>query len=137
MHAVAFDTHEFIKTLEESGFKEEQAEALSKVIKQVQEANLEELATKKDILELKHGIKELEVNTKSDIKKLEASTKSAIKELEANTKFDIKELEASTKCSIADVKRDIALAKADIFKWGVGILFLQAGLIVTVIRLMK
>jgi len=67
MHAVAFDTHEFIKTLEKSGFKEEQAEALSKVIKQVQETNLEELATKKDILELKHDIKELEATTKCDI----------------------------------------------------------------------
>jgi hypothetical protein len=59
MGAIAFDTHAFVKKLENCGFKEEQAEALSEAIKEVQEAHLEELATKGDILELKRDIKEL------------------------------------------------------------------------------
>ncbi|MBT3310116.1 MAG: DUF1640 domain-containing protein [Gammaproteobacteria bacterium] len=53
MNAVTFDTHDSIKDLEASGFTEEQAEALVRVQKKAQEANLEELATKRDLLELK------------------------------------------------------------------------------------
>jgi len=67
MGAIAFDTHKFIKTLEKSGFKEEQAEALSTVIKEVNATHLEELATKSDIIEVKQGIKELKLETKLDI----------------------------------------------------------------------
>ena len=71
MGAIAFDTYLFIKKLEASGFEEKQAEALSEVIKEVQEAQLEKLATKQDILELKRDIKELELAARRDIKELE------------------------------------------------------------------
>ena len=53
MSVIAFDTHAFVKRLEKSGFKEEQAEALSEAIKDVNEAHLEELATKRDLKELR------------------------------------------------------------------------------------
>lgn len=43
MNAVTFDTHDFIKELESSGFTEEQAEALARAQKKINEANLEEL----------------------------------------------------------------------------------------------
>lgn len=51
MNAVTFDTHDFIKELESSGFTEEQAEALARAQKKVNEANLEELVTKSDLKE--------------------------------------------------------------------------------------
>lgn len=49
MNAVIFDTHDFIKELESSGFTEEQAEALARAQKKVNEANLDALATKLDL----------------------------------------------------------------------------------------
>ena len=52
MSAVTFDTHDFIKELESSGFTEEQAEALARAQKRVNEANLSELSTKGDLREL-------------------------------------------------------------------------------------
>jgi len=52
MTSITFDTHEFIKELKLSGFKEEQAEGLSSSFKKIQESQLEELATKHDIKEL-------------------------------------------------------------------------------------
>ena len=76
--AVLFDTHAFIKELKESGFEEKQAEALSGAIRKVQEAHLEELASKedialirRDIVMIQRDIKELEIRfekTVSDVK---------------------------------------------------------------------
>jgi len=63
MGAIAFDTYKFIKKLEKSGFKEEQAEALSEAIKEIQDAHLETLATKLDIESLRREIAE----SKTDI----------------------------------------------------------------------
>lgn len=53
MASITFDTHEFIKTLEEAGFDEKQAEAVARAFKTAQHEA--EVATKSDIerLELK------------------------------------------------------------------------------------
>ncbi len=51
--AIAFDTHRFVKNLTESGFTEQQAEALAKEQVQLLNSNL---ATKVDILALKADI---------------------------------------------------------------------------------
>ena len=47
MSALTFDTHEFIKTLTESGFETRQAEAVSKAFKAA--SGEAELATKRDL----------------------------------------------------------------------------------------
>ena len=78
--AVLFDTHAFIKELKESGFEEKQAEALSGAIRKVQEAHLEELATKRDIKELELKIKEMTYVIDS-INPLEYATLDQVKEL--------------------------------------------------------
>jgi len=57
MNAITFDTHDFIKQLESSGFTEEQAEALARVQKQVSEANIENLATKNDLKQLELSLR--------------------------------------------------------------------------------
>ena len=67
MPSITFDTHAFIKKLKESGFKEEQAEVLSEVIKEVQGATIEDLATKDDIKELRHEMKELELRINAQL----------------------------------------------------------------------
>ncbi|AMP16314.1 hypothetical protein [Collimonas pratensis] len=50
MSAVAFDTHEFVKTLEAAGVPALQAEAISNAVKKAHESA--ELATKADLREL-------------------------------------------------------------------------------------
>lgn len=57
MTAITFDTHKFISTLKLSGLPENQAEAISNAFKEAQgEA---ELATKRDITDLRHEIHDL------------------------------------------------------------------------------
>lgn len=58
MLAVTFDTLEFVESLKESGFNEEQAKGMSSAIKKVQQANLGELVTKRD---LREEVKDLEL----------------------------------------------------------------------------
>ena len=57
MSAVMFDTLEFVNSLQESGFNEEQAKGMAGAIKKVRQAQLETLATKGDLLELKGELK--------------------------------------------------------------------------------
>lgn len=57
MATTTFDTHQFIRTLKESGIPENQAEAISTAIKTAQ--NEQELVTKQD---LALAVKELGVN---------------------------------------------------------------------------
>jgi hypothetical protein len=58
MATITFDTHKFVRRLKESGFTEEQAEGVADAFKEAQgEA---ELATKRDIDDLRHDMKELE-----------------------------------------------------------------------------
>ena len=64
MSTVAFDTHRFIKHLTESGFTEQQAEALAEEQTAVLNGNL---ATKADIELVKGDIERLKVELKSDI----------------------------------------------------------------------
>ncbi|MBF0141977.1 MAG: DUF1640 domain-containing protein [Magnetococcales bacterium] len=62
--AVTFDTHAYIKELKAAGFTEEQAEVQSKALSSIFRANLDELATRRDL-------KELELSTKGDLRQLE------------------------------------------------------------------
>ena len=49
---VTFDTLEFVESLKESGFNEEQAKGMSSAIKKAQQSHLDALATKADLREL-------------------------------------------------------------------------------------
>ncbi|MGH8533309.1 MAG: hypothetical protein ACREV1_11465 [Gammaproteobacteria bacterium] len=75
MNAIAFDTLKFAKRLKEAGFTEQQAEALAAA-----EAEFigDNLATKRDIAELKRDIKELEVK----IEQIRSDLTRDIKDLE-------------------------------------------------------
>ncbi len=64
MTAIAFDTLRYVKTLRAAGFDEQQAEALTEGQREILSANLDDLATKRDMTELK-------VELKRDIKELE------------------------------------------------------------------
>ena len=64
MSALAFDTLKFAKRLKEAGFTEQQAEALAHAGAELIEQNL---ATKRDIADLKRDIKELEVKIEQSV----------------------------------------------------------------------
>ncbi|OIV46867.1 hypothetical protein BK025_08450 [Sodalis sp. TME1] len=66
MGQVAFDTQEFVETLEKSGLKKEQAKAISIAVRKSHE--VADVATKADIVEVKHEISEVNRNV-ADVRK--------------------------------------------------------------------
>ncbi|MBI5186827.1 MAG: DUF1640 domain-containing protein [Nitrospinae bacterium] len=71
-NAIIFDTHIFVKKLQEAGFTEKQAEVLSSAQTSLLEGNL---ATKLDIAAIQRDIKELETGLKRDMQELEIRLK--------------------------------------------------------------
>ena len=120
--AIAFDTHKFVKNLTESGFTEQQAEALAKEQGDLLDGNL---ATKTDIEALRQA-------TKSDI----AMVQRDIEVLRQTTKTDIEALRQATKSDIAMVRRDIEALKSELLKWTFGALIAQGGVIVALVKLL-
>ena len=75
--AIAFDTHKFVKNLTESGFTEQQAEALAKEQVQLLNSNL---ATKVDIQTVKAELEAKIEVVKADLEaKIEASKVDLLK----------------------------------------------------------
>jgi hypothetical protein len=72
MAITSLDTHEIVKDLKSAGFTDEQAEAVTRAVKQAQEIDLSGLATKQDTAELKTELNELRVSTRADLAELRA-----------------------------------------------------------------
>jgi RNA-binding protein YhbY len=49
MNAIPFDTHEVVKVLRAAGFTDEQAEAVTRVVRDTQSVDLSSMATKADL----------------------------------------------------------------------------------------
>ena|SRR5579875_13543 len=133
MTAFTFDAIEHLKRLKQDGFSEAQAEAVIRVVRDVQETNLSFITTKADIQELraetKTDIEKLDnkidsgkAELKTDIKKLDSKIDAVKAELKAN----IRELELTLK---AEMKAD----KADVIKWMFGGFISVAGLVMAVL----
>ncbi|MGI9213428.1 MAG: DUF1640 domain-containing protein [Methylococcaceae bacterium] len=58
MAAITFDTHKFIRKLRNAGFEESQAEAVAEAFSEAQGES--ELATRRDIDDLRRDMRELE-----------------------------------------------------------------------------
>jgi len=69
MPAVTFDTLKFVETLKEAGVPETQAKAFSTAVRESHEAA--DVATKGDIADLRHEMKEMETGLRHEIKELE------------------------------------------------------------------
>ncbi len=61
--AMVLDTHEVVKELKAAGFTEDQAEAVTRVVRRAQDVDLSSLATKTDLAETKAGILKWMVST--------------------------------------------------------------------------
>ena len=114
MTAITFDTHEFIKDLKNSGFSEQQAEAITRLQKSSINTTLEQA---------KHDYQLDDLATKRDLKELELKIDARIREIELKIDSRNKELELK-------IAKDIAESKAELVRWVVGVGELQMTLIV-------
>jgi hypothetical protein len=114
MALTAFDTHELVKDLKAAGFTDDQAEAVTRAVKQAREIDLSDLAAKADLATLatKDGLAAV---------KLEVVTVSA--------KLDHMALNYATKAELSELK-------ADLLKWGIGVALGQAALIIALLKLL-
>ena len=120
--AIAFDTHQFVKNLTESGFTEQQAEALAKEQVQLLNSNL---ATKVDIQAIK-----------ADIETVKANLEAVKAALEAKIETVKAEIEGKIEVVKADLDAKIEASKVDLLKWIVMAMIAQATLIVALVKLL-
>jgi len=85
-HALAFDTHAYVKKLVTVGVSEAQAEVQAEALSDLLESNL---ATKRDIAEIKRDIAEI----RHDMTTMETSLKRDMKVLDTSLRHEMKELE--------------------------------------------
>ncbi|HEX2151533.1 MAG TPA: coiled-coil domain-containing protein [Stellaceae bacterium] len=109
MALTTFDTHELVKDLKAAGFNDEQAEAVTRAVKNAREIDFSELATKADV--------------KGEI----ASLRADIALLSA--KLDNIAANYATKAELSDTRNDI-------IRWMLGLLFGQAALIIALLKLL-
>ena len=109
MHYKTFDTHKYIKSLQESGFNEKQAEMLVKSLLESRDFDLSILATREQVARLDGKIDKIESNLNTKIDNVESNLEkqiSATREQVSNVETQIKELSNS-----------ISSNKYDIIKW--------------------
>jgi hypothetical protein len=111
MNISSLDTHEIVKDLQAAGFTDEQAEAVTRAVKQAQNLDLSNLATKTDLAELRNA------------------TKTDLAELRNVTKMDLAELRNVTTTDLAELR-------AELIKWVVGVGFAQVAMILAVLKLL-
>jgi hypothetical protein len=106
MAITALDTHQTVKDLTAAGFSDAQAEALTHALRQVQQIDLSDLATKADVADVRKEITDLRREIRADLALLRA-------ELDAR----------------------MAEHKSELIRWVFGIAFAQAALILAVLKL--
>ena len=117
MAQFAFDTHKYVKRLTAAGMPEPQAEVIADEQRSLIE---DQLATKRDIAEVKR-----------DIKALEATMQLKFKELEANTKRDI----AEVKRDIKELEQRLIIRLGGMMIAGFGVMIAGFGVIAAMIKL--
>jgi hypothetical protein len=108
MAITALDTHETVKSLTAAGFTDAQAEALTQALRQVQQIDLSDLATKADL-----------ATVKADVTAVRA---------EMATKADLAVLRAELETKMAE-------HKAEVIRWVFGISIAQAATILAILKL--
>ena len=78
MHYKTFDTHKYIKSLQESGFNEKQAEMLVKSLLESRDFDLSILATREQVARIDGKIDKVESNLEQKIIELKSELKESI-----------------------------------------------------------
>jgi hypothetical protein len=119
----ALDTHEVVKELRAVGFTDEQAEAVTRVIRQSQDIDLSDLVTKTDY---QLGL----AATKTDLQMGLAATKTDLQTGLAAAKTDLQMGLAAAK---ADLQIGLAETKSEILKWMVATIGVQTIIILSAV----
>jgi hypothetical protein len=114
MPAVTFDTLKFVETLKEAGVPETQAKAFSTAVQGSHEAA--DLATKGDIADLRHEMKEIETGLRHEIGDLR------------------KDMDAKFEASTISHRQEMSDLKFELLKWIIGIAIAQAGLLIGLLK---
>jgi phosphopantetheine adenylyltransferase len=105
MHYKTFDTHKYIKSLQESGFNEKQAEMLVKSLLESRDFDLSILATREQV-------SKIGTNLNAKIDKVESSLNAKIDKVESN------------------LEKKITEVKYDILKWIIPIMLTNVAIMV-------
>ena len=106
MNYKPFDTHKYIKSLQETGFNEQQAEILVKSLLESKDFDLSFLATREQIVQLDNKIDYYRKDTKGEIEDLRKDIKAEINSLRNDTKLEIDDLRKDTKAEIDSLRKD-------------------------------
>ncbi len=131
MTVATIDTLEVVKELRAAGFTDDQAEAVTRVVRRAQEIDLSNLATKPDVTAVKTDLAALKdvVALKTDVVGVKTDV-AALKDSVA-LKTDLTILRG-------DLEKSLAETKAEILKWMVSTIGLQTVVIIgAVIGLVK
>lgn len=135
MHYKTFDTHKYIKNLQETGFNEQQAEVIVKSLLESRDFDLSILATREQVNNLEKKLKDFA--TKDQLNKLESNLKAEINGLRKDTKTEINGLRQETKAEIDGLRKDmhtqIASIKYDILKWVIPMMLSSFAMTVAII----
>ncbi len=126
MALAMFDTHELVKDLKAAGFTEDQAEALTRAVKNAREIDLSDLATKADLAALEINVAGMKTEI-SGMKTEIAGVKADVAVLSA--KLDNFAANYATKAELSDMRNDI-------IRWVFGIALGQAALIIALLKLL-
>ncbi|WP_440867700.1 coiled-coil domain-containing protein [Symbiopectobacterium purcellii] len=103
MGQVAFDTQEFVETLENAGLPKDQAKAISLVVRKSHE--VADLATKRDLEDVRKDLS-------ADI----AEVKREIADVRKDLSAEIADVRKDLSAEIADVRKDLSAEIADVRK---------------------
>jgi predicted nucleic acid-binding Zn-ribbon protein len=113
MHYKTFDTHKYIKSLQESGFNEKQAEVLVKSLLESRDFDLSILATREQISEVKIEIAQLDSKLSKEI----SAIREQVSEVKSDLQKDIAEVKSELQKEIAATRDEIKQSKVDMLKW--------------------
>ena len=114
--SAGFDTLRTAKRLKDLGFTEVQAEGFAEILRDAQDIDLSQLATKADLANLATKAELANLATKAEIANL--ATKAEIANVA--TKTEVAELRG-------DLRREIDEVKSDLIKWMAGFGIAQLG----------
>jgi hypothetical protein len=141
MTLTSLDTHEVVKELKAAGFTDDQAEAVTRVVRRAQDIDLSSLATKADLeaglLATKTDLRAELLATKADLQAELLATKA---DLQAGLLATRADLQAGLLAAKSDLQVGLAETTAEILKWMVGTIGLQTvvilGAVVALARMM-
>jgi len=132
MHYKTFDTHKYIKNLQETGFNEQQAEMLVKSLLESRDFDLSILATREQISEVKIEIAQLDSKLSKEISAIReqvSEVKSDLQKDIATTRQDVAEVKSELQQEIAAARDEIKQSKVDMLKWMLPLMFTVIALV--------